>query len=132
MQEFDHEKLDVYRVSIEFVSVTESVVSAIPKGRAYLSDQLRRAGTSIVLNIAEGAGEFCSNEKARFYRMAKRSATECAAVLAICQGLGLISTRDVITGRDLLLRIVSMLTKMVKPIDGQEKTGTGTGTGSLT
>lgn len=126
MQEFDHEKLDVFCVSIEFVSITELIVSTIPKGKAYLSDQLRRAGTSIVLNIAEGAGEFCGTEKARFYRMAKRSATECAAVLTVCQCLGLCSTKDILNGRHLLLRIVSMLTKMVKLVGEQEKSRTHT------
>ena len=30
-------------------------------------------------NIAEGAGEFSAKEKARFYRMARRSAIEIAA-----------------------------------------------------
>ncbi|MBW3534903.1 MAG: four helix bundle protein, partial [Gemmatimonadetes bacterium] len=38
-----------------------------------LEDQLDRAATSIVLNIAEGAGEFSLPDKQRFYRMAKRS-----------------------------------------------------------
>jgi len=33
------------------------------------------------LNIAEGAGESSPNEKVRFYRMARRSAIECAGIL---------------------------------------------------
>ena len=49
-------------------------------GRAHLKDQLDRAGTSIVLNIAEGAGEFSLPDKQRFYRIAKRSATETSAM----------------------------------------------------
>jgi len=32
--------------------------------------------------------EFARREKARFYRMARRSATECAAILDIVQELG--------------------------------------------
>ncbi|MFT4058906.1 MAG: four helix bundle protein [Legionella sp.] len=58
MQYFDHEKLDVYQKAIEFVVLIESIVKQFPKGRAYLIDQLQRAGSSGVLNIAEGAGEF--------------------------------------------------------------------------
>jgi four helix bundle protein len=42
------------------------------------------------LNIAEGAGEFSPSEKARFYRMARRSATECAAILHVCRRLALV------------------------------------------
>ncbi len=79
-----------------------------------MADQLQRAGTSISLNIAEGAGEFSSKEKARFYRMAKRSATECAAILDVCSKLELAEKDAVNTGRELLLRIVAMLTQIVR------------------
>ena len=75
---FDHEKLTVYQVAIEFVILADEVIENLPRGRAYLSDQLQRAALSISLNIAEGAGEYAVDEKARFYRMAKRSLTECA------------------------------------------------------
>ena len=127
MQVFDHEKMDVFRVSIDFVSLIESIVNNFPKGKAYLADQLRRAGTSIVLSIAEGAGEFSPDEKARFYRMAKRSATECAAILVVCQTLKLSPSEANIDGRNLLFRIVSMLTKMVKSM-AMNESGTGKGT----
>ena len=109
---FDHEKLDVYQVSIEMVALIDKIVEHLPRGRAYLADQLQRAGTSITLNIAEGAGEFSKSEKIRFYRIAKRSATECAAILDVCKRLELIEETRYISGRDLLLRIVSMLIKM--------------------
>ena len=52
-------------------------------GLRHLRDQYHRATTSICLNVAEGAGEFARNEKARFYRMALRSTTECSAILDI-------------------------------------------------
>jgi four helix bundle protein len=73
--QLDHEKLDVYRVAIEPVALADDIVEQMPRGRAYLADQLQRAATSVPLNIAEGAGEFSPKDKARFYRMAKRSAT---------------------------------------------------------
>jgi len=66
------------------------------------------------LNIAEGAGGFATDEKARFYRMAKRSATECAGVLDVCQRLELIEEEPCVKGRGLLIRIVSMLIKMAQ------------------
>jgi four helix bundle protein len=67
-----------------------------------------------VFNLAEGAGEFSSREKARFYRLARRSATESAAILDVCSRLELINEDRHAAGRDLLHSIVSMLTKMVK------------------
>ena len=90
MNFFDHEKLDVYQVSIDLVILIDEIVEHLPRGRAYLADQLLRAGTSVVLNIAEGAGEYSSCEKIRFYRMARRSGTECVGILDICQRLRLI------------------------------------------
>ena len=111
---FDHEKLTVYQVAIEFVILADEVIENLPRGRAYLSDQLQRAALSISLNIAEGAGEYAVDEKARFYRMAKRSATVCAGVLDVCERLRLIEENRYIKGRELLIGIVSMLIKMVQ------------------
>jgi four helix bundle protein len=112
-QYFEHEKLDVYQAALEFVVLTDCIIDNLPRGRAYLADQFQRAGTSILLNIAEGAGELSPNEKIRFYRIARRSATECAGVLAVLQNLGLTNTEIHNKGRQLLLRVVSMLSKMV-------------------
>ena len=110
----DHEKLTVYQVAIEFVILADEVIEQLPRGRAYLSDQLQRAALSIPLNIAEGAGEYAVDEKARFYRMAKRSATECAGVLDVCERLRLVEESRYMKGKELLIGIVSMLIKMAQ------------------
>lgn len=110
----DHEKLTVYQVAIEFVLLADEIIEHLPRGRAYLSDQLQRAALSIPLNIAEGAGEYAIDEKSRFYRMAKRSATECAGVLDVCQRLRLVEENRYIKGRELLIGIVSMLIKLAQ------------------
>ena len=52
-----HEKLDVYKISIEFLSLSIKIFDNIPKGNAHLIDQLKRASFSIPLNIAEGTGK---------------------------------------------------------------------------
>ena len=117
MRYFDHEKLDTYNVSIDFVVLANDIAAHLPRGRAPLADQLHRASTSIPLNIAEGAGEFSNQEKARFYRMAKRSAMECAAILDVCSRLGLAEKGVVREGRTMLIRIVEMLTQIVRGRD---------------
>ena len=114
MSYFDHEKLDVYQAAIELVILIDVIVEHLPRGRAYLADQFQRAGTSVPLNIAEGAGEYSPAEKARFYRMARRSATECAGIFDICRRLRLVQEAQYMKGRELLIRIVSMLTKMTQ------------------
>ena len=40
MNYFDHEKLDVYQVSIDLVILIDEIVEHLPRGRAYLADQL--------------------------------------------------------------------------------------------
>ena len=104
----------MYQVAIEFVLLADEVIGHLPRGKAYLSDQLQRAALSIPLNIAEGAGEYAPDEKARFYRMAKRSATECAGVLDVCQRLQLVDAIRYTKGRELLIGIVSMLVKLAQ------------------
>ena len=114
MQYFDHEKLDVYKVAIEWVILSEKIAQQLPRGRAYLVDQLQRSGTSIPFNIAEGAGEYSMPEKNRFYRIAKRSTTECAGILDVCYQLKLLEEPLFQEGRQLLLRLVAMLTKLAR------------------
>jgi four helix bundle protein len=114
MSYFDHEKLDVYRAAIRLNVLADKMIEALPRGRSYIADQLQRAGTSILLNIAEGAGEYASNEKIRFYRMAKRSATECAAIFDLCRELQLIEEKCYVEVRELLARIVAMLIRMAQ------------------
>jgi four helix bundle protein len=126
---FDHEKLDVYKVAVEFVILSNEITEQLPRGKSYLADQLQRASSSISLNIAEGAGEFSSSEKCRFYRMAKRSATECAGILDLCVRLKLTDELKYSKGRELLLRIVAMLTRMAKLT---QNSGSGTHAGSGT
>ena len=111
---FDHEKLDVYQQSIEFVARANLLIETLPRGRGYLADQLQRAALSIVLNIAEGAGKFSAADKAAFYARARASATESAAVLDVCGKLNLTAESSIEDNKALLERIVQMLTKLIK------------------
>jgi four helix bundle protein len=117
MDYFAHERLDVYGAAIAFLALVDEMIEFLPKGRGHLADQLERAATSITFNVAEGAGEFASHEKARIYRIARRSATECAAILDVCRARELVDGARLDGGRELLLRIVAMLTKMILAAD---------------
>lgn len=111
---FDHEKLEAYQAAVAFLALANQITARRHRGRGYLRDQLNRAALSIVTNTAEGAGEVMPAEKARFYRMACRSATECAAILDACGVLGACDPPMQEEGRRLLRRIVSMLTVLAK------------------
>ena len=117
---FDFEKLDVYQVALDFALSADDVAQKLPRGRRYLKDQLLRAANSIAANIAEGVGEYSPAEKARFYRIARRSAVECASHLLVSARLGLIQDDALLgRGRDQLLRIVAMLTSLTKSVSAK-------------
>lgn len=107
----DAEKLDAYRVALEFQALAAQLVPK--RGYAELRDQLDRASISIVLNIAEGCGRRSPADKGRFYSMARGSATECAAILDLLGARGLVDDRLRKRARALLVRTVQMLTRLV-------------------
>ena len=71
-------KLQVYQKSLAFTKVVRSVTKKFPKDELFsLTSQIRRAVDSIVLNIAEGAGNRSDKEFAKFLDYSIRSAHEC-------------------------------------------------------
>lgn len=107
----DCERLDCYRVAVEFQTIAARLVGSRRLGA--IRDQLDRASVSIVLNVAEGAGRRFARDKANFFTIARGSATECAAVLDLLLARGLLSPADHRYGRGLLVRVVQMLTRLI-------------------
>ena len=115
---FAHEKLDVYNLALDFLALAEDLIEHLPRGRGHLADQLSRASTSIVLNLAEGAGKFSKPDKRRYYLSAAGSTTECAAILDVCLRLKLILPDMHSVGKAMLERIAAMLVKLAKAQEG--------------
>lgn len=113
MKRFDHEKLNVYQVSIKFVSWSSELLLDLPKSLA-VHNQLDRAATSIPLNIAEGNGKFTSADRCRFFDIARGSAFECAACLDVLVAKKVIDEPLVAEGKEMLAEIVSMLVGLIR------------------
>jgi four helix bundle protein len=120
MRDFDHQRMEVYRRALAFGRTGNAVRQVLVSRRPGLADQLDRAAVSIALNIAEGAGEFAKREKARFYRIARRSATECAAILDVAVELELADEHRVADGKQQLRTIVAMLVTRGKSIESRQ------------
>lgn len=116
---FDFEKIDVYRLSLEVLDLSVEVAESVPRGQRHLADQMKRAASSISLNIAEGVGEYKPLEKARFYRMALRSASETGAILQIIRRLKIINDPSYQTFYEALTRVSKMLTKLIASMNSR-------------
>lgn len=110
---FDHEKLKVYKMSLELISWTNGILQKIPKTSAVWS-QLDRSTTSIPLNIAEGNGKYTPTDRCRFFDNARGSAFETAACLDVLVAKGKLASSDIHNGKLILQQIVSMLIGLIK------------------
>jgi len=119
---FDHEKLDVYQRSLEFIGTANPILKDIPKSSSTW-DQLDRASTSIPLNIAEGNGKWSSKDRCRFFDVAHGSALECAAALDVSVAKGFLAAERVETGKRQLAEIVRMLIGLLKTNDPERNFG---------
>jgi four helix bundle protein len=122
---FDHEKLKVYQASLEFVTWAADLLSKL-EFRAAVRDQLDRASTSVPLNITEGNGKFTIRDRCRFLDFARGSTLECAACLDVLVAKRLTDVAAVISGRQQLFEIVSMLIGLTNSPNSRirEKPGT--------
>jgi four helix bundle protein len=118
---FDHEKLDVYQLELEFIAwVTDLLeeVSKSAKGKTgEVCDQLDRASLSALLNTAEGNGKRQRQVRAKFFDDARGSGTECAGCLDALVAKRVATEERILEGKKMLVRIVSMLCGLVDRFD---------------
>jgi four helix bundle protein len=88
--------------------------------RRELNEQLGRASLSILLNTAEGNGKRQGRQRARFFDDARGSAFECAACLGASVARRLVSTDRIRAGKEMLARVVAMLTRLIERFDANE------------
>ena len=121
---FDHEKLDVYCLELQFVGwiadFFEDVFPCSVQHRRELFEQLDRASLSALLNTAEGNGKRQGRQRAKFFDDARGSAIECAACLDASVAKRLVSNDRIRLGKEMLAHIVAMLTRLVDRFDTDE------------
>lgn len=102
---FNHQSLDVYRIGLEFLTWCH-----LQTPHPSLKNQLIRASESIVLNIAEGAGQLTPAMKKKHYRIAFASAAESHAALDLMA----LHRFNIKEGEALVYRIGLMLRKLIR------------------
>ncbi|MBC8002061.1 MAG: four helix bundle protein [Opitutaceae bacterium] len=110
---FDHEKLQAYKSSLEFIRWSEPILEKLHKTAAVYS-QLDRARTSVPLNIAEGNAKFTPPDKCKYFDTAHGSTVECAACLDLLFIKHVLSESELGEGKMLLSEIVGLLIGLIK------------------
>lgn len=116
-QIFDHEKLDVYRLALEYVGETFRMARDLSGLHRHSRDQWLRAAQSISLNIAEGNGKRSLKDRSRFFDIARGSALECSAIQDVPLVSEAIATETSDRMKAKLKRIAAMLTRLAMRSD---------------
>lgn len=110
---FDHERLQAYQSSLDFIRWSEPLLERLPKTTAIYS-QLDRARTSIPLNIAEGNAKFTAADKCKYFDTAHGSAVECAACLDVLFLKQTLDATELDNGKTILSSVVALLIGLIK------------------
>ncbi|MGC8763884.1 MAG: four helix bundle protein, partial [Acidobacteriota bacterium] len=79
-----HERLDVWRESVDLVVEVYMITASFPKEEMYgLTAQMRRATTSVPANIAEGCARKGMKEEDQFFYIARGSLSELETHLLV-------------------------------------------------
>ena len=106
----DHKQLDVWKLSIDLTIEIYEISTQFPKEEIYaLTQQIRRAATSVPSNIAEGAARKYNKEFIQFLHIALGSLAEVETQLIISKKLKYI---------DNLLTVEKRITSLRKLILG--------------
>ncbi len=108
-------KLQVYDRSLEAFSAVNKALDTVParSGHGYLLNQCRRATSSVVSNVAEGAGRL-HGDRVHHLQIAYASAQEASSQLTQLLLLGLLTPDDVSPAEGLLDRTRAMLWRLAR------------------
>jgi four helix bundle protein len=116
--QFDHEKLRAYQEALRFVAWVDPVIEKL-QAKIAARDQLDRASTSIVLNLAEGNGKRSHPDRCRYFDIARGSVVECAACLDVLAVKKRITLSEAAAGKAILVGIVSMVAGLIARFSSQ-------------
>jgi len=109
------EDLDVFKLAHQLACKTYSTTKSFPRTETFsLVDQMRRAATSVGMNLMEGAMRLGTKEYRQFVGIARGSAEEVCYQLLLAKDLNYISEdtyRELRSGYDRVLQMLSRLSQ---------------------
>ncbi|MEM9507551.1 MAG: four helix bundle protein [Cyanobacteria bacterium P01_E01_bin.35] len=122
MENRGFESLDFYQDSLKLLEAAYRLADSLPNCERYnLSDQLRRASCSILLNIAEGYGRYHYLERLRFLYIARGSLAETLSAFIIAKNLSYCSIEQLDWVRSLKEKIEKNLNGYCRFIKSQQQ-----------
>ena len=110
-----HTKLDIFKLSKQMVLGMYRLSSKFPSDEKFaMTSQIRRAATSVHLNIAEGCSRKSEKERIRFFEISRGSLVEVDAVIGLAFDLNYIKMEDINTVENDVTRCFQMLCKMIE------------------
>lgn len=111
----NHQALDLFITSRIFVKECYNLTRYLPTDERFgLSSQIRRAATSVHLNIAEGVSRKSAIERRRYYEMARGSVIEIDTALDILNDLNYLNELSLDVLKDSMIRSFKMLSALIK------------------
>ena len=106
-----HEQTIVYEKCIALMETAQQVIEQLPKGFAFLADQLRRNTSSVAHNFAEGYYQDSRRQQRRFFGYAIQSAREASTSFDTARAFRAAREQTIEAGKALALELVRMLSK---------------------
>jgi four helix bundle protein len=101
---FDHAKLDLHQMAIEFVAWSECLLESCRGEASSAKQHLEEASASTPNNIAEGNEKWSKKDRKRFFEIARGSALVCASCLDILVGRQRVERPNIVAGKEKLRR----------------------------
>ena len=113
MEKFYYRRLDVYQNAKQLAIDVHELLKSFPQDEKFaLTDQLRRASTSIMFNIAEGFGRYTNKERIRFLDIANGSLMEVASELELALSFQYLTTEEFESFDEKILIVIRQLAKL--------------------
>ena len=109
-----HEKLECYKRSVNLAEALSKDGAKWPRGYGYLTDQIRRAMASVILNLAEGNSRLSQTERRRFFEISRASLAEVSACVDLMRAFGLTNIATAETFKATLCDISKMIWGLIK------------------
>ncbi len=114
------EELDVFKLAHELTLKVYKLTAEFPREESFgLISQMRRAASSVGMNLVEGSMRLNSREFRQFVGIARGSAAEVSYQLLLAKDLGYVSKKvfgELRSGYD---RVGQMLTRLAQSLDDE-------------